>query len=213
MSLKLGTKAPDFHADSTQGPIRFYEWAGDAWVVFFSHPADFTPVCTTELGLAARLEPEFHARRAKLLAISVDDLASHHSWMRDIEQTQGASVGYPIVADPEQLVAEAYRMVHEELDPKLTVRTVFFIDPAKRIRATITYPASVGRSIDEILRVLDGLMLTDAHPVATPVNWRRGDDVLINPSLTDPEQIAARFPRGYREVTPYLRITPQPTDD
>lgn len=210
MSLKLGTTAPDFEAETTQGPIRFHEWAGDSWVVFFSHPADFTPVCTTELGLVAKLKNRFDKRNAKVLAISVDPLESHHGWIADIEDTQDVKMNYPIVADPEQKVADLYGLIHPEADAKLTVRSVFFIDPSKKVRATITYPPATGRNFDEILRVLDGLQLTDDYQVATPANWKDGDDVVIVPSITDAAEIKQKFPKGHQELRPYLRMTPQP---
>jgi alkyl hydroperoxide reductase subunit AhpC len=210
MSLKLGTTAPDFEAETTKGPIRFHEWAGANWVIFFSHPADYTPVCTTELGLVAKLKDEFDARNAKTLAISVDPLDSHNGWVADIEETQGVTMNYPIVADPDQKVAELYGLIHPEADPKLTVRSVFFIDPNKKVRATITYPPATGRNFEEILRVLDGLQLTDDYQVATPANWRDGEDVVIVPSITDPDVIKEKFPKGHTELRPYLRMTPQP---
>ena len=210
MSLKLGTTAPDFQAETTDGPIRFHEWGGDSWVVFFSHPADFTPVCTTELGLVARLKDQFDKRNAKPLAISVDPLDSHHGWIADIEDTQKVQMNFPIVADPDQKVATLYEMIHPEADAKLTVRSVFFIDPAKKIRATITYPPATGRNFEEVLRVLDGLQLTDDYQVATPGNWKDGDDVVIVPSITDPKEIEEKFPKGHNELRPYLRMTPQP---
>ena len=210
MSLKLGTTAPDFEAETTEGPIGFHDWAGDDWVVFFSHPADFTPVCTTELGLVAKLKDEFAKRGAKTLAISVDPLDSHRGWIRDIEETQNVRMNFPIVADPDQKVARLYEMIHPEADAKLTVRSVFFIDPNKKIRATITYPPATGRNFHEVLRVLDGLRLTDHHQVATPANWNDGDEVVIVPSITDADEIAKKFPKGHRELKPYLRMTPQP---
>jgi alkyl hydroperoxide reductase subunit AhpC len=210
MSLKLGTIAPDFEAETTEGPIRFHEWAGNDWVIFFSHPADYTPVCTTELGLVAKLKAEFAKRKAKVLAISVDPLDSHKGWVKDIEETQGVKMNFPIVADPDQTVAKAYNMIHPEADAKVTVRSVFFIDPNKKVRATITYPPATGRNFQEVLRVLDGLQLTDKHQVATPANWQDGDDVVIVPSITDPAEIAKKFPKGHRELKPYLRMTPQP---
>ena len=210
MSLKLGTTAPDFKADSTEGPLSFHEWAGDSWVVFFSHPADYTPVCTTELGMAARMKGDFEKRGAKILAISVDPLDSHKGWVGDIEETQGVKMNYPIVADPDQAVATAYNMIHPEANAKLTVRSVFFIDPAKKVRATLTYPPATGRNFDELLRILDGLQLTDSHQVATPANWKDGDDVVIVPSLKDADEIAKKFPKGHTELKPYLRMTPQP---
>lgn len=210
MSLRLGTTAPDFEADTTEGRIRFHDWAGDDWVIFFSHPADFTPVCTTELGLAAKLKNNLAKRGAKALAISVDPLDSHNEWIKDIEETQDVRMNFPIVADPNQNVATLYNMIHPEADAKVTVRSVFFIDPSKKVRATITYPPATGRNFDEVLRVLDGLQLTDSHQVATPANWKDGDDVVIVPSITDPGEIAKKFPKGHRELKPYLRMTPQP---
>ncbi len=210
MSLKLGTTAPDFEAETTEGKIRFHDWAGDDWVIFFSHPADFTPVCTTELGLVARLKDKFDKRNAKALAISVDPLDSHLGWIKDIEETQGVKMNFPIVADPDKKVASLYGLIHPEADPKLTVRSVFFIDPNKKVRATITYPPATGRNFEEILRVLDGLQLTDQYQVATPGNWKDGDDVVIVPSLTDPDEIKKKFPKGHKELRPYLRMTPQP---
>ena len=210
MSLKLGTTAPDFEAETTEGKIRFHDWAGDDWVIFFSHPADFTPVCTTELGLVARLKDKFDKRNAKALAISVDPLDSHLGWIKDIEATQNVKMNFPIVAAPDQKVAKLYEMIHPEADAKLTVRSVFFIDPNKKIRATITYPPATGRNFEEILRVLDGLQLTDSYQVATPGNWKDGDDVVIVPSIKDPAEIEKKFPKGHKELRPYLRMTPQP---
>ena len=210
MSLKLGTTAPDFEAETTEGKIRFHDWAGNDWVIFFSHPADFTPVCTTELGLVARLKDKFDKRNAKALAISVDPLDSHLGWIKDIEATQNVKMNFPIVADPDQKVAKLYEMIHPEADAKLTVRSVFFIDPNKKIRATITYPPATGRNFEEILRVLDGLQLTDSYQVATPGNWKDGDDVVIVPSIKDPTEIEKKFPKGHKELRPYLRMTPQP---
>ena len=210
MSLQLGTTAPDFEADTTEGAIRFHEWGGDNWVIFFSHPADFTPVCTTELGLAAKLKDKLAQRGAKALAISVDSVESHRDWIKDIEDTQDVRMNFPIVADPDQKVANLYNMIHPEADAKVTVRSVFFIDPNKKVRATITYPPATGRNFDEVLRVLDGLQLTDGYQVATPGNWKDGDDVVIVPSITDPKEIAEKFPKGHTELRPYLRMTPQP---
>lgn len=210
MSLKLGTTAPNFSAETTEGPINFHEWAGDGWVIFFSHPADFTPVCTTELGTVARLKDQFAARGAKVLAISVDSLESHQGWIKDIESTQDVRMNFPIVADPDKSVATAYNMIHPAANEKLTVRSVFFIDPKRAVRATITYPPATGRNFDEVLRVLDGLQLTDSHQVATPANWADGDDVVIVPSIKDADELAQKFPKGHRELTPYLRMTPQP---
>jgi alkyl hydroperoxide reductase subunit AhpC len=209
-TLRLGDLAPDFEQDSTQGRLAFHAWAGDAWVVLFSHPADFTPVCTTELGRTAALAAEFARRNVKPIAISVDPLESHLQWVRDIEAVQGVPVGFPILADADRRVATLYDMVHPEALANATVRSVFIIDPARRIRATFTYPASTGRNFDEVLRVIDALQLTDAHPVATPADWRPGRDVVILPSLRDPVEIARRFPAGFRALTPYLRLTPPP---
>ncbi|WP_332815800.1 peroxiredoxin [Ramlibacter sp.] len=209
-TLRLGDTAPDFRQDSTEGPIDFYQWAGDAWVVLFSHPADFTPVCTTELGKTAALEKDFAQRGAKAIAVSVDPIDSHHGWVKDINETQNCTVNFPILADADRKVATLYDMIHPNASANATVRSVFIIDPKKTIRATITYPASTGRNFDEILRVIDSLQLTDNHKVATPVNWQDGDEVVIVPSLQDPAEIARRFPKGYRTVKPYLRLTPQP---
>lgn len=210
MSLHLGSIAPDFEQDSSEGRIRFHTWAADQWVILFSHPADFTPVCTTELGAVAKLEPELERRHAKALALSVDPVDSHHGWIRDIEETQGVKLNFPILADADQSVSKLYDMIHPELDAKITVRSVFFIDPNKKIRASLTYPPSAGRNFDELLRLLDSLQLTDHHAVATPANWRDGQDVVIVPSLKDPEVLKQKFPKGYREIKPYLRVTPQP---
>ncbi|MDR7149888.1 alkyl hydroperoxide reductase subunit AhpC [Hydrogenophaga palleronii] len=209
-TLRLGDIAPDFTQDSTAGPVRFYEWAGDAWVVLFSHPADFTPVCTTELGKTAALATEFAKRNVKPIAVSVDPLKSHSEWVLDINQTQNTTVNFPILADADQKVARLYDMIHPNASTTATVRSVFIIDPKKVIRTTFTYPASTGRNFDEILRVIDSLQLTDSHKVATPANWKDGDDVVIVPSLQDPAEIAERFPKGHTVVRPYLRVTPQP---
>lgn len=208
--LRLGDIAPDFEQVSTAGPIRFHDWLGDHWGVLFSHPRDFTPVCTTELGTTAKLAEEFARRRVKVLAVSVDPLDAHERWIDDINQTQNADVRFPLLADPDRRVADLYGMIHPNASDTATVRSVFVIDPARRIRATFTYPASTGRNFDEILRLIDSLQLTDRHRVATPANWRPGDDVIIVPSLTDEAEIARRFPRGYSAPRPYLRITPQP---
>ncbi|TJZ70065.1 peroxiredoxin [Chitiniphilus eburneus] len=210
MSLRLGDIAPDFTQQSSQGEIRFHEWAGEHWVVLFSHPADFTPVCTTELGYTAKLGEQFAQRNTKVLAVSVDPVESHHRWIADINETQNAKVDFPILADADRKVATLYDMIHPDSLANLTVRTVFVIDPLKKIRLTLTYPASTGRNFDEILRVIDSLQLTDRYKVATPANWRDGDDVVIVPSLTDEAEIAERFPRGYNAVRPYLRLTAQP---
>lgn len=209
-TLRLGDTAPDFTQDSTEGPIRFHEWAGDHWVVLFSHPADFTPVCTTELGKTAALATEFAKRHVKPIAVSVDPLESHGEWVRDINDTQNTTVNFPILADADRTVATLYDMIHPNASTTATVRSVFIIDPKKVIRTTFTYPASTGRNFDEILRVIDSLQLTDSHKVATPANWKDGDDVVIVPSLQDPAEIAERFPKGHTVVRPYLRVTPQP---
>jgi alkyl hydroperoxide reductase subunit AhpC len=210
MSIRLGDIAPDFEQDSTIGRIRFHEWLGDSWGVLFSHPADFTPVCTTELGLTAKLKAEFDKRKVKAIALSVDPVDSHQKWIADLEETQRCVVGFPIIADADRKVSELYDMIHPNANATLTVRSLFIIDPNKKVRLVITYPASTGRNFDEVLRVLDSLQLTDHHSVATPGNWKHGDDVVIVPSLQDPAEIARRFPAGYTAVKPYLRLTPQP---
>ncbi|GIX31113.1 MAG: antioxidant protein [Porticoccaceae bacterium] len=212
MGLRLGDIAPDFVQESTQGTIRFHQWIGDAWAILFSHPKDFTPVCTTELGAAARLKPEFERRNAKILAVSVDPVADHLAWIGDIERTQQCKVDFPILGDADHRVSELYDMLHPGEDDSSTVRSVFFIDPAKKIRAIITYPKSVGRNFAEILRVLDALQLTDRHPVVTPVDWRPGEEVIIAPSLTDPELLERHFPQGWREALPYLRLVSPPEE-
>ncbi len=209
-SLRLGDTAPDFEQDSTEGRIRFHQWLGDSWGVLFSHPADFTPVCTTELGLTAKLAEEFKKRNVKAIALSVDPVDSHQKWVRDINETQGCTVNFPIIADADRKVSELYDMIHPNANATLTVRSLFVIDPNKKVRLIITYPASTGRNFDEVLRVIDSLQLTDHHSVATPGNWKQGDDVVIVPSLQDPELIKQKFPKGYKAVTPYLRLTPQP---
>ena len=209
MSLLIGDVAPDFKADTTEGPIRFHEWAGDDWVVFFFPSADFTPVCTTELGYTARLKDEFARRGAKALVISVDSVEDHKRWIEDIEETQNASVEFPIIADPGRKVATLYNMIHPNADPKVTVRAVYVIDPDKKIRASIIYPPSAGRNFDEVLRLIDSLQLTDGHKVATPVNWIDGEDVIVVPSVSD-EEAEKLFPKGFRTVKPYLRYTAQP---
>ncbi len=210
MSLHIGSITPDFEQDSTHGRIRFHEWLGQSWGILFSHPKDFTPVCTTELGRAANLKQEFEKRGVKMIAVSVDDVESHKRWIGDIEETQSAHLEYPILGDSDRKVARLYDMIHPEANDTLTVRSVFFIDPNKKIRAVITYPASTGRNFQEILRVIDSLQLTDNYKVATPVDWKDGDDVVIVPALQDPAELATRFPKGYRAIRPYLRLTPQP---
>jgi alkyl hydroperoxide reductase subunit AhpC len=210
LGLHIGSVAPDFTADTTEGPIHFHEWAGTDWVIFFSHPKDFTPVCTTELAAAARLQGALKQRGAKAIAISVDSVADHHRWAKDIEETQGIAPNYPIIGDESRAVANLYDMIPPSAPDTFTVRSVFFIDPAKKIRAIITYPASTGRNFDELLRVIDSLQLTDGHKVATPANWKDGDDVVIVPALQDPAELATRFPKGFKVLKPYLRMTPQP---
>ncbi|NJR66791.1 MAG: peroxiredoxin [Leptolyngbyaceae cyanobacterium CRU_2_3] len=210
MALRLGDTVPNFTQASTHGDINFYEWAGDSWVILFSHPKDFTPVCTTELGTVAKLKPEFDKRNVKALALSVDDVDSHQGWVGDIEETQNTTLNYPILADPDRKVSDLYDMIHPNANNTLTVRSVFIIDPHKKLRLTLTYPASTGRNFDELLRVIDSLQLTDHHSVATPANWKDGDDCVIVPSITDPTELAEKFPKGYTAVKPYLRLTPQP---
>ena len=210
MTLRLGDTAPDFTQDSTQGVIKFHEWLGDSWGVLFSHPADYTPVCTTELGLTAKLKSEFESRNVKAIALSVDPVDSHHGWVGDIEETQKCIVGFPIIADPDREVSTLYDMIHPNASATATVRSLFIIDPAKKVRLIITYPASTGRNFDEVLRVIDSLQLTDNHSVATPGNWKPGDDVVILPSLQDEKVIAEKFPAGYKALKSYLRLTPDP---
>jgi alkyl hydroperoxide reductase subunit AhpC len=209
MAVQLGDVVPDFTQDSTEGPIHFYDWAGDSWVVLFSHPKDFTPVCTTELGAVAKLKGEFDKRGVKVIGLSVDPATSHVGWAKDIEETQGAKLNFPLIADHDRKVAELYGMIHPNASDTLTVRSVFVIDPAKKLRLTITYPASTGRNFDELLRTIDSLQLTDKFKVATPVNWKHGEDVIIVPSVTN-EQAKELFPAGWTEVKPYLRTTKQP---
>lgn len=209
MTLRLGDTAPNFTAATTCGEIHFHEWLGDSWGVLFSHPADFTPVCTTELGSAARLAEEFDRRNCRMIAISVDPLDQHRAWIGDIEETQACSVGFPLIADPDRRIATLYDMIHPAANETATVRSVFIIDPAKKIRLMLTYPAATGRNFDEILRVLDSLQLTSKHGVATPANWRQGEDCIIVPSISN-EEARTRFPLGFTEVKPYLRYTPQP---
>lgn len=210
MSLRLGDEAPNFIQNSTDGEINFHEWLGNNWGVLFSHPADFTPVCTTELGLTAKLKDEFNKRSVKAIALSVDPVDSHHNWICDINETQNTQVNFPILADADRKVSTLYDMIHPNANATLTVRSLFIIDPAKKIRLIITYPASTGRNFDEVLRVIDSLQLTDKHKVATPGNWKSGEDVVIVPSLQDADEINKRFPKGYKAVKPYLRLTPDP---
>jgi alkyl hydroperoxide reductase subunit AhpC len=210
MALRLGDTAPDFEQDSSEGRIRFHEWLGKSWGVLFSHPKDFTPVCTTELGTTAKLAGEFAKRNVKVLALSVDPAESHQRWIEDINETQKTRVNFPILADADRKVSQLYDMIHPNASATTTVRSVFVIDPAKKVRLTITYPAATGRNFDEILRVIDSLQLTDGYSVATPVNWKQGEDVIIVASLQDPEVLKQKFPGGFRVVKPYLRYTAQP---
>ncbi len=209
MTIQLGQIAPDFEQDTTKGRIRFHDWLGDSWGVLFSHPKDFTPVCTTELGAVAKLGPEWRKRNVKVIGLSVDPTDRHRDWEADIQETQGAAVDFPMISDPDRKVSNLYGMVHPEADPSVTVRTVYVIDPNKKVRLTLTYPPSAGRNFDEILRVIDSLQLTDAHKVTTPANWTPGDDVIIAPSVTD-EQARERFPEGWKTLKPYLRMVAQP---
>ena len=209
MAVQLGDVVPDFTQESTEGPIHFYDWAGSSWVVLFSHPKDFTPVCTTELGAVAKLKPEFDKRGVKVIGLSVDGADSHGGWAKDIEETQGTRLNFPLIADHDRKVANLYGMIHPNASDTMTVRSVFVIDPNHKLRLTITYPASTGRNFDELLRTIDSLQLTDKYKVATPVNWRQGEDVIIVPSVTN-EQAKALFPAGWTEHKPYLRTTKQP---
>ncbi|MCI0855869.1 MAG: peroxiredoxin [Chloroflexi bacterium] len=209
MALRLGDEVPDFTQDSTEGPISFHSWMGDSWTVLFSHPADFTPVCTTELGMLASLKPEFEKRNVKVIGLSVDPKESHERWAKDIAETQGSELNFPLLADADRKVAELYDMIHPGADATMTVRSVFVIDPKKKLRLTLTYPAPTGRNFDELLRVIDSLQLTDNEKVATPANWKDGDDVVILPSISN-EDADKLFPKGYKELKPYLRMTPQP---
>ncbi|SFW36568.1 peroxiredoxin [Nitrosovibrio sp. Nv17] len=210
MTLRLGDTAPDFEQDSSAGRIRFHEWIGDSWAVLFSHPADFTPVCTTELGKTAKLKSEFDRRNVKAIGLSVDPLDKHAGWIEDIEATQDCSVEFPIIADVDRKVAQLYDMIHPNQSETVTVRSLFIIDPKKKVRLIITYPLTTGRNFDEVLRVIDALQLTDGSSVATPANWKDGDDVIIPLSFQDEAVIKEKFPKGYRAPRPYLRITPQP---
>lgn len=207
MTLQLGDTVPDFTQESSMGTINFYEWMEDKWAVLFSHPADYTPVCTTELGEVAKLKPEFDKRNVKVIALSVDDTNSHQGWIQDINETQKTTVNYPILADADRKVSNLYGMIHPNSLPSLTVRSVFVIDPNKKLRLTITYPPSTGRNFDEILRVIDSLQLTDKYQVATPVNWKDGDDCVVVPSIPTAEALE-KFPKGVTEIKPYLRMTP-----
>ena len=208
-TIRLGDEAPNFTANSTEGTINFHEWLGDSWGILFSHPADYTPVCTTELGKVAKYKAEFDKRNVKVVALSVDGLDSHNDWIKDINETQHTTVNFPIIADEDKKVSELYDMIHPNASEKFTVRSVFVIGDDKKIKLIITYPASTGRNFDELLRVIDSLQLTAYHKVATPANWKNGEDVVISPAVTN-EQIPALFPKGHKEIKPYLRMTPQP---
>ena len=209
MGLRLGDDAPDFKAETTEGPINFYDWKGDSWAVLFSHPKDFTPVCTTELGYTAKLKPEFEKRNVKVIGLSVDSPENHESWANDIEETQGTRPNFPIIADTDRKVSDLYDMIHPNASETTTVRSVFVIGADNKVKLTITYPASTGRNFDEILRVIDSLQLTANYSVATPVNWKQGEDVIIVPAVSD-EDAKAKFPKGWKTLKPYLRVTPQP---
>ena len=210
MSLRLGDIAPNFTQESSEGNINFYEFLGDSWGILFSHPADYTPVCTTELGYTAKLKDEFEKRGVKAIALSVDDVESHKGWINDINETQNTTVNFPIIADQDRKVSTLYDFIHPNASETLTIRSLVIIDPNKKVRLIITYPASTGRNFHEILRVVDSLQLTDNHKVATPANWQQGEDVVIVPSLKDEAEIQQRFPKGYKTIKPYLRLTPQP---
>ncbi|WP_020680658.1 peroxiredoxin [Marinobacterium rhizophilum] len=217
MAVRIGDEAPDFTADTTEGPIHFHQWIGDSWAILFSHPKDFTPVCTTELGYMAKLKPEFDKRNCKIIGLSIDPVSDHHAWMGDIEETQGHAVNYPMIGDPDLKVAKLYDMIHPNASgdkartaaDNATIRSVFLIGPDKKVKAMLTYPMSTGRNFDEVLRLLDSCQLTALHKVATPVNWKHGQDVIIVPAVTD-EEAKRRFPTGWKAPKPYLRIVPQP---
>src|SRR5215475_7867751 len=209
MALQIGAMAPDFEANTTEGPIKFHEWIGNSWCVLFSHPKDFTPVCTTELGYMAKIKPEFEKRGVKIIGLSVDPLGSHKEWSNDIKETQGYAPNYPLIADPDRKVATLYDMIHPNANDSLTVRSVFVIGPDKKVKLSITYPASTGRNFDEILRVIDSLQLTSKYSVATPVNWKHGGDVIIVPAVSN-DEAKDLFPGGWDEKKPYLRVTKQP---
>jgi alkyl hydroperoxide reductase subunit AhpC len=209
MPVRLGDTAPDFTAETTEGTINFHEWLGDSWAILFSHPKDFTPVCTTELAAFAKAKPEFDKRNTKLIGLSVDTVESHREWDKDIEETQGNAVNFPVIGDPDRKVADLYDMIHPSANDTLTVRSVFVIGPDKKVKLIITYPASTGRNVDEVIRVLDSLQLTADYSVATPVNWRDGENVIIAPAISD-EDAEKKFPKGFKALKPYLRVTPQP---
>ncbi|MFQ5780368.1 MAG: peroxiredoxin [Nitrospiria bacterium] len=209
MALRLGDQAPDFTAETTEGTINFHSWLGDSWGILFSHPKDYTPVCTTELGTVAKIKPQFEKRNVKVLAVSVDPIDSHKGWINDINETQNTTMNYPIIADPDRKVADLYDMIHPNALDNLTVRSVFIIGPDKKVKLTLTYPAATGRNFEEVLRVVDSLQLTANYQVATPANWKDGEDCIIVPAVTD-EEIPSKFPKGHKTVKPYLRYTPQP---
>lgn len=209
MAIRLGDDAPNFTAETTEGTINFHDWLGNSWGVLFSHPKDYTPVCTTELGMAAKMKPEFDKRNVKMIGLSVDPLDSHKGWANDIEETQGAALNFPVIADADRKVSDLYDMIHPNASDTFTVRSVFVVGPDKKVKMTLTYPASTGRNFDELLRVIDSLQLTSNYSVATPVNWKEGEDCIIVPSITD-EEAKEKFPAGWKTVKPYLRLTPQP---
>jgi thioredoxin-dependent peroxiredoxin len=209
MAIRLGDEAPDFTADTTEGTINFHEWLGDSWGILFSHPKDFTPVCTTELGYVAKLKPEWEKRNVKVIGLSVDPTDSHGKWADDIEETQGTKVNFPLIGDSEKKVADLYDMIHPNASDTVTVRTVFIVGPDKKVKATLTYPQSAGRNFDEILRLVDSLQLSAGYSVSTPVNWKEGEDVIIMPAISD-EDAKTKFPKGWKALKPYLRLTPQP---
>jgi alkyl hydroperoxide reductase subunit AhpC len=209
MAVRLGDEAPDFTAETTEGTVNFHEWLGDGWGVLFSHPADYTPVCTTELGTVAKLKADFEKRNVQVIGVSVDPLEDHKGWISDINETQNTTMNFPLIADPDRKVAVAYDMIHPNADDKMTVRSVFVIGPDKKVKLTLTYPASTGRNFDELLRVIDSLQLTANFSVATPANWKDGDDCIISPAVSD-EDAKTKFPKGFNTIKPYLRVTPQP---
>jgi thioredoxin-dependent peroxiredoxin len=209
MAIRLGDEAPDFTADTTEGSISFHDWLGDSWGILFSHPKDFTPVCTTELGYVAKLKPEWDKRNVRVLGLSVDSSENHDKWADDIEETQGTKVNFPLISDPEKKVSDLYDMIHPNASDTVTVRTVFVVGPDKKVKATLTYPQSAGRNFDEILRLVDSLQLSSGYSVSTPVNWKDGEDVIIMPSVSD-DDAKAKFPKGWKAIKPYLRLTPQP---
>lgn len=210
MAIRLGDIAPNFKQKSSQGDINFYDYLGDSWGILFSHPKDFTPVCTTELGEVARLKSDFEKRNVKVIGLSVDPAEAHEQWIQDINETQNTTVNFPVIADANKEVSQLYDMIHPNADDTQTVRSVFIIDPNKKVRLTLTYPATTGRNFDEILRVIDSIQLTEKYQVSTPVNWKQGDDVVIAPSIQDEEELNTKFPNGYKKLKPYLRLTPQP---